>query len=334
MELLRRIFPTPKRVICPYDLTDIRYKNRPDRCPECDSELERLYVERFVNIPPFFVQMIGWSGVGKTVYLQALTLMLQRMNSVWHYFASTPLTEPTRQFKEEVLAFINTNKMPQTTQLGIQDAFIVHLQDMERWGNRTLVLRDVAGEYFQDTLKFPIEYTPYLLNVPVTFMMVSLPDLKDAKTKGMDDLMTSFILTMTNADVDFNKEFRRVIVVLSKADLLTQSELPQELQVYLEDDPLKILSNSEAQMTAWSARQMEDYIQSLRVNSQIIQRWLSDTNAEARNLIGQARVNNIHLEFAIVSSTGTDDTHGQQLRPVRVVDPFFWALDFQSRPSN
>lgn len=45
----------------------------------CGQRLPIQYVNNYDEQPPTFVQVLGWTGVGKTVFLQAMTLMLKRM---------------------------------------------------------------------------------------------------------------------------------------------------------------------------------------------------------------------------------------------------------------
>lgn len=325
-----------KQILCPYCLTEIRYRKEVIKCanPKCDSELPIQYIQNYERAAPFFVQLIGWSAVGKTVYLQALTLMLMQMGKFWRNYSYSPLTEQTLGYVQGVREFLTKGTLPPLTQLTLQEAYIMLLLGMSRWGGRTLVSRDVAGEVF-NKFQFPVEYTPYLLHVPTTFLMVSLYDLKEFPEKSMDQLMTSFIETMAKYDKGFRKEQRKLVVILSKADKIFD-ELPLSLQEYLQNDPLLIALNPRQPVQPLTGSGMQRYMENLANVSREIQNWISD-DAAGRNLIMQARNNNVHLEFTIVSSTGADVDPGSnkvdiKLQPTRVLDPYFWALDFQSEP--
>jgi hypothetical protein len=233
-----------------------------------------------------------------------------------------------------VREFLAKGAMPPLTQLALQEAYIMLLLGMSRWGGRTLVSRDVAGEAF-DKFQFPVEYTPYLLHVPTTFLMVSLHDLKEFPKKSMDQLMSSYLETMAKYDRNFRQEQRKLVVILSKADKIFD-ELPLSLQEYLHSDPLLMALNSRQAVQPFSTGTMHRYMENLARVSREIQDWIGEDPA-GQNLIMQARNNNIHVEFTIVSSTGADvdagsNTLGVTLQPTRVLDPYFWALDFQSEP--
>lgn len=323
-----------KRILCPYCLTQIRYRNDIKTCvnSECEIELPPQYVQNYDRASPIFMQMIGWSSVGKTTYLQSLTLMLMQMGKFWRQkYANASLTDPTLGYVRNVRQFLQDGQMPRPTQLDLQEAYIMLLLGMERWGGRTLVTRDVAGEHFNN-LQFPVEYVPYLLHVPTTLLMISPDDLKKSNM-AMDDLMSSYIETMARHDANFRKVRRNVVIVLSKADLIF-NELPPHLQEYLQSDPMLMALNAYQDVESLGAAQMQDYMNKLARVSIAIKDWIGQDPA-GQNLIMLAKSNNIRLEFTIVSSTGAEVGDDQEmavdLQPTRVLDPFFWALEFQSR---
>jgi hypothetical protein len=331
------IFQPAKKVLCPYCLAEIRYRKEISQCPKakggCGSELNSGYVQASGRAQPCFLQIMGWSQHGKTVFLQALTLMIQNLGMAWRegLYAFSPQTKVTKAFLEKVDEAHESGSMPERTQLETQDAYIMLLNNMKRWGSRTLVARDVAGEHF-DHFTFPEEQIPYVLNVPTTLMMFSKHDLI-GKPYGMDSLMTSYQNTLREKIKWIpEQQPRKVVVVLSKADLLADI-LPDTLKDYLVNDPLQKILTSPGTVTELDAAFMQNYMQKLAWASQEIEKWV-DQEPRGHNLIQLARINNIHLSFSIISSTGTrpgdDNKMATELQPRRVLDPFFWALEYQS----
>ena len=326
-----------KRVLCPYCLTEIRYKDEIKICSnsECNTQLPIEYVEDFDKTPPCFAQIIGWSSHGKTVYLQALTAQLMKMGLVWREnYEYSAQTEQTLIFARNVKHFMLTGEIPAGTDMEVQDAYIMHLNGMERWGNRALVLRDVAGDYF-NKLQIPIKYTPYLVHVPTTIMFISLPDLKES-SKSIDELLNSYIQTLLNHNKEFYKRPHHLIVTLSKADLILD-ELSSSIREYLSLDPFDGLANPEATAVLSNPVSMDQYIKSLEKISNEIKEWIDNRDVYGHTLIQRASKKNIELRFSIVSSTGTpvpeDKTLKFHVQPTRVLDPFFWTLELQSRPT-
>lgn len=319
-------------IICPFCLTENRYSSKIEKCLKCDFELPGQYVSNYQEAMPFYVQLIGWTRVGKTVYLQSLTLMLKKMERFWgNNYVCSALTESTQEFMANVKTYEVEGEMPIPTQVKLHDAYIMLLQGMERWGGRTLVTRDVAGENFS-SLQFPLEYMPYLIHVPTTLMMISIPDLRTEKKRSVDDLMNFYVDTLTRHKKDHKSANLKVIIVLSKADKL-KSELPDELRDYLENDPFSIRIN-ENQFVDWNF--MNSYMEKLYSISGKIKEWFIKQPG-GQMLVSKATREGLSLEFTMISSTGTDPGPNAKmlvdLNPIRVLDPYFLALDFYSKNS-
>jgi hypothetical protein len=332
---MRNFFAPVRKVLCPYCLHENQFRQPITACQnqKCKKQLKAEYVENLDLNPPFFTQIIGWSNVGKTVYLQSLTYALMKLGKLWkRSYAPAPLTNETLTYVQNVRTYMNDGKLPRPTQMKIQDAYIMQLSGMERWGSRTFVLRDVPGEVF-NTLDIPIDYTPYLMHVPTTLLMVSLADLKTDRKRGMEDLINSYIHTIIEHDRDSRRHTRNVVVVLSKADLII-NDLPVALRTYLADDPVIAVIESDAPVSPWDSKQMQLYMDKLNQTSSIIESWIGNLDG-GQVLINRAKNNNIRLKFTIISSTGSQPGNNQEMlikiQPWRVLDPFFWALDYQSQ---
>lgn len=319
-----------QRIICPYCLAEIRGGKSIQKCPKCTHQMPPQYVNNYESHPPFFVQVFGWSQVGKSVYLQTLTLMLVRMAKVWSSYYHTAATNASQQIEREVNEYLSKGTMPPPTPIGLQQAYIMVLDGMERWGGRTLVTRDCAGEVF-DNLSVPIEQAPFLLNAPTTFMLISLADLPESEGRSINMLMSNYVNTLLQNGVDFNKEQRKLVVVLTKGDIIPN--LPNNLRNYLVNDPLWAAVNSTGTVQQMDAQAMQEYITIMGRVSDNIRDWIKET-ASGLAFIRLAEAQNIDLRFSIVSSTGapvnTDGTMPIAVAPRRVLDPYFWALDLQS----
>lgn len=340
--MLKSFLKPTKSILCPYCLARIYFKDgdRLDRCPTgvgkngCGSELPPRYVHKYNQLPPFFMQLIGWSQVGKTVYLQVLTALLMRMDTIWKgEFTASAQTEATLRFCRNVRSYISSGEMPPATQLQLQEAYIMQLEKMPRWGSRTLVSRDIAGEHFNE-LRFPIEQAPNLIHLPTTFMMISIADLRKSNF-SMDQLMSSLIHTLMKYDPLYGKTKRNVVIVLTKADLLVNN-LPAKLQNYLITDPYTKALVNESSTTEINNKDMAIYMNNLHVVSDEIQEWVRNQDG-GRTLIQLAKNEDIGLKFSIISSTGGAVENGKLntfIAPMRVLDPLFWALEYQSENPN
>lgn len=322
-----------RRIICPFCLIEIRSLLRVAVCPECQKELPPLYAHDYATTKPFFTQVFGWSQAGKTVYLQALTLVLDRMMNFWPGFSASPATDLSQEFVRDIRTGLKQGSMPKSTQVGEDAVYIMQLYNMARWGNRALVTRDFAGELF-DTMNISVENVPYLPYAPTTLMMIGPDgDISNQGGRTMEMLLNNYINTLLHYGVDFNRSQRVVVAVLTKADSI--SDLPSDLRSYLISDPICAMLTNPDQADSLDDAGMEDYLATMARISDRIQAWVYDRGAYGKNFIRTAEQRKITLRFALISSTGAAVPENRQmtelLSPRRVLDPYFWSLEFQSK---
>ncbi len=341
MSFWKKLLPigNEKVILCPYCLGETHYKGTIDQCgnQNCKGKLPPQYVQKYESALPFFVQIIGWSSVGKTVYLLALTYMLMNMDKFWLNFYSDPLTETSFEYVKSVREFKKKGSTPVPTQRNLQEPYIMLMPNMDRWGGRSLIMRDVAGEHFHDFIidDEALKALPYLMHVPTTFFMISLSDMDPGgihENKQINDLISNYVNSMSAYNRRFHDTRHNIVLVLSKADELGD-RLPDQLKRYLLEDPLQAATKENIAPRPLGVSGMETYINEMRSTSRHIQMWV-ETLRGGRATVAMARDNNIHLEFSLVSSSGSRAESGSfvnDLTPMRVLDPFFWALDFQSK---
>lgn len=318
-------------ITCPYCLASVRAGRAPDVCRSCKQELPVQYAEGSAAQTPLFVQVFGWSGVGKTVFLQAMTLMLVKMGKVWPDYSYAALNDIAQSKVSNIQAALALGMMPPATQKGEQEVYIMALRAMERWGERILVTRDCPGEAF-NTMRVPLSQVPYLLKAPTTLMLVGpRGDCSNAGGRSCDQLLNNYINTLLSLGVDFARDRRKIVVVLTKADQIP--DLPTDLRVYLMRDPLWAAVSGRGSPPPMDAAMMENYILTMEHMSGRIGAWLAE-DAAGTNFLRLAAMRNIELRFALISSTGehasTGATPTSGIAPRRVLDPYFWALELQS----
>ncbi|HEX3046627.1 MAG TPA: GTPase domain-containing protein [Bacillota bacterium] len=328
------MFRSKKRIICPHCIGEVRGEKLKNNCDHCGYELPIQYTTDYEEHQPFFVQVCGWSRVGKTVFLSALTLMLVKMSKIWPKYYCAAATETANQKVREVNEFLVKGTMPGVTQVTEEDVFVMLLKNMELWGSRTLVIRDCPGEIF-DNLQIPVDKAPFLLKAPITFMFISLSDLPNSGGRTMNMLLENYINTLMRQGIDFNKERRKLVVVFTKADLIEQ--LPANLRNYLISDPIWAAVNNPKQVQQKDAIAMQEYLCEMERVSNAIGDWIQ-LGAPGLNFVRLAESKNIELRFSLISSTGSPlDEQSVMVNtwePRRVLDPFFWALELQSRAIN
>jgi hypothetical protein len=329
--------PVQQSVICPFCLDRTAISGAPPMCRSCGQELPPLYLDAGQSMQPLPIQLFGLSRHGKTTFLTALTMALRRVNALWQGCTAMAATESSRQIVRDVNVYFDTGKMPPMTALGAKDCYLMLIDHMIPWGRRALMVRDCSGEAFRE-LVVNVEEAYFFLKSPFTFMFISLLDLRNSGGYSMDLMLDSYLNTLASNGVRLGKERRKVVIVLTKADLfLLQDDFPQELSDYLRKDPFRSLLSEEGDVQWQTLGDMKSYMQEMAAMSRKIEAWIC-RRAEGRTLVALARDRNVEIQFSLVSSTGSPpEEKGNILTtgwaPIRILDPFFWTLELESRRS-
>jgi hypothetical protein len=203
------------------------------------------------------------------------------------------------------------------------EVYILSLTHMPRWGSRFLVLMDHAGEIF-DPLYLKMEDIPFLQHTPVTIFLLSLPDLeKDGRR--VNDLLNSYITSLEAYGVNFARERRQLIIVFSKAD--TIANLPRELHDYLNADTIYMSLRNHRQNLRMGEAEIVAYIQQMVRINHITEQWVRSVRGGPA-MINMLRDRGITACFTVMSATGHPLADGTEPSPRRVLDPFFWVMEF------
>lgn len=341
MNFIRRILGySGKKVVCPRCLERIGVKeDQAKLCDNCGWGIPLQYIRSFDEAPPIFIQVFGWTNHGKTLFLDTLRLVLMDMHAVWDNFRYQSFTQMDMEKERELQAERRRGILAAGTQRRERDqneVYIMNLRGMERWGSRMLVVMDHPGEYFEN-FSVPVKEIPFLINTPTTIMLISLPDIvddsKNSAGERIDQLFQIYLAALENEGVNWKKERRKLIVVLTKADIT--AGMPQNMRNYLMEDNIWRSIESNTRMNPLDSIAVAEYLERMERVSNDIRHWI---RSDRKNVPGGANfINliddyNIDARFTIMSATGGEvEQGGINISPRRVLDPFFWALEFQSR---
>jgi len=329
------------KYFCPVVLTD------KDVDTPCDFEIPMRYMQQAQSAPPMFLQVFGWTAHGKTVFLYTMLLTLLNMSKMWESFTEAPLTELDQELDRILRGSTSSGQMPDSTQVRTRqqnEVYLRLLDDIPLYGSRTLAMMDHAGEMFESMRGVPVSEMPFLLHTNTTFMVVSIPRIKsDARGEALDQLLNIYIETMLRQKIDFKKENRKLVVVLTMADKI--DDLPANLRQYLRSDDLWAKQRNRYS-TPMTSKDMAAYIERMGWASNEIRSWLlrdSEGAPGGANMVRRIEKEGILARYSLVSATGYDietyraeqslgaDDNALPLSPKRVLDPFLWALDMQSQ---
>jgi hypothetical protein len=338
--MFSRLLGKKERIVCPRCLTSIQVqmnKLEDKPCPDCKYMIPMQYIAEFKIAPPLFIQVFGWSNSGKTMWLDVMRLMLFDMPVLWSRFIFDPVTQLDLDHQRILKAERRMGKRTGSTQKRDRDnndVYIMRLDNMERWGSRSLVIMDHAGEQFVD-FNVPVAEIPFLIKTPTTFLFISMYDMeKNRAGESMDQLLSIYIKALTRNGIDFKKQRRKLIVVLTKGDMI--SNLSDPIQEYLVGDTFWERINTKGHKEMFNDVDVANYMERMGRVSNHIRQWLTE-NPDGVNLVRLIERNNIEARYTIISATGQDIDEADntfQIVPRRVLDPFFWALEFQSRDTQ
>ena len=337
MNWWQRFFGEQVHIECPRCLHNINLdkpKIKPNAtvpCPECHYGIPPKYALEYRSAYPIFIQLFGWSQVGKSMFLDVLRLMLY-MHPIWPEFTCDAITQLDFDHKATLLSQRVNGDIPNATLIRERDQnepYIMLLNDMQRWNSRFLVMLDHAGEQFQN-FSVPEGEIPFLQHCPTTIMLYSLSEKRSGRR--IEDLMSTYINSLESYGVDFRKTPRKLVVVFTKGDTVTN--IPENLTYYLNSDETWQQLEQLQSPPHLQGAQLSDYIEVMERVSDRLNEWFQTTVPGGQAFTTMARRYGIDVRFSLISAQGQDFNNrasAAQLSPKRVLDPFFFALDFQSR---
>jgi hypothetical protein len=320
------------------------------RCPRCFQPLSRCRGEhdplptRFAQtcrdtLPTWIVQA-GYTRHGKTVFLAAMTLMLEELGAQLPGFTCDYMGDPytfdtLREMRskaaEQRVDGATPRRFPQPLFLQVRsDA----LGPTRRSSARTLILYDTAGEFFTnvDSLR---ENVPAVTHADLLWLLVSLSDLEQSgEHLTLTDLFQSYRSAMEQEERDLTRA--KIVVILTKADCIEHRitrEVGDEVNNYLADDPFSNLTvGNPSPLPDFS---LVRYMERAAKISDLLQEFVRRQVPGGRNFVQLAENQGVSLRFCICSALGhqpelASGRFVERAIRYRVLDPFFWTIWLQS----
>jgi hypothetical protein len=296
------------------------------------EEVSLAYVREYNTVPPLPLVTIGFSKVGKTTYLAALTMMLEHLDRTW-YETSYQINDPESDATiKEIRRQAITGDLPPKTTTGILRPLFINVLDLPGQGSNCLVLYDTPGEIFE-TLN-GTESGNYIQSLKMIYniwFMISLTDLEDQQYQmKINDLLFSYINAMKR--MGWSLKGRNLIVVYTKGDKIipyANSRFPIVVKEHFEDDPFQNLTMRSVNVPDLGNFSLEEYVQKMQAVSDALAKYTAEEVDGGRAFINLAKKNGLGLYFTMVSATGAAPINGRLLiESARycVLDPYLWAL--------
>ena len=277
------------------------------RCPLCGEEgVPVLYPVEYDTHPAVPVCILGPTGHGKTVFIEALLTHLER-RCRWDGFSAQWMDQVgMRASRERLRQLRDHGQLPDATAAVFPRPQVIRLRNVPRVGGCQLLFYDTSGETFGD-VELLRDRGRYVRNTPVVLWLVSLAELE--YPEQLADLMTVYAQAMVEMGADPKKQ--TVIFTLTKGDLLIDlPDLPPEARNFLLNDTL------DPDDDAW--RKLESL-------SNALAGWLLAT--DHYQIVNLLRGLFKAVRFCVLSAQGTaarDQLLQMDLMPRGVLAPLFW----------
>lgn len=321
-----------EEIICPYCVRPLHQCLPDGSCP-----LPHDFEKKCQSARPLWISSAGFTQHGKTVFLSALTMLLDQLADVLPDFTCDYLDQYTLDSIREMRWQAKNGKLSDSTQLQKPQPLLIRIQGTFEPGalpiKRTLVVYDAAGEFFS-SLEHLSEHLPSIQHVQTIWFLVSLTDMRASdETVSMTDLFQSYRAAMESSGI--NPKGRKVIVVFTKSELL-RKDLPESVRAYLSKDPFqKLCTGAFQQQPPFT---LQGYLAKAREVSDELEEFAKQQPG-GRQFINMVRNEGMQLRFVATSALGHNpNQHSNTLiedaTRYRVLDPLLWTLGETTLPES
>lgn len=326
-DCLRRQELSMSRILSPYSLKPQDFTPSSRTCDDTKLEVPLDFIEDYFDIPPLWLITIGYPQHGKTVFLSALTLVIEKLGGIWPDTHRVFLNDDTRDRVMKMREAATTGAVLPPTgepQDNIIRPLLIQIKNIPTVGSYCAVMYDVQGESF--LRKKNIRQIEHILKkVNTLWFIVSLKDLEAQPKYTISDMFDTYRELMREMGVKLKD--RNLIVIYTKSDLY---EFNPDVEKYIYSDPLKGLTYRDTTETIPRKFNITEYAGYMQDVSDKLEKFTSTLNI-AGDFISKVRGERMNLKFCAVSALGHNpdtETSGKSLMnamPYRVLDPFLWA---------
>jgi hypothetical protein len=292
-------------------------------CTTCRREIHRDIVEG-EKTPQTSIGLIGYTGHGKTVYITSLFYVLKFFQSSWpgyHYLcldneANTMVYERVRHFEENA-------ELPPGTPINFPHPHLISYSSLPHFGDVRLTYYDVGGQVYENPASIS-DQGRFVAHADTIFFLLSITEFGPLWTSEIQKRLDIYVNAVKNSMRVDTKKNQNLVVVLTKADLLTK-KLSEPLQKHV----------FSGDYTRYN--KLKEAFSEMRMSTKQIRKSMMDE--QAGGFINLAESSFRRVEYCMVSSTGSDPVKGRLASklnpkdPKRMLDPLLWALQFKL-PSN
>lgn len=329
--IVNRVFGLP--ILCPRCLEDVNpYSLGPDEasralaapeCPSCRQPIPGPYLAGYETAPPAVFGLIGRQAQGKTVFCGSLYITLDELlPRTWSGCHNLRLDEESLGAVKRIVSSIKAGQKPAPTAEVFQAPALIRLAGLPRFGDRTLVCFDTAGENLRDPGRLS-RNAWFIKALHSVCLLVNPAEIEAAAADpaaDLHDLLNTYLQGLSLLGGESRRQ--HLIVVFTMGDeWALRPDHPEGLLPALRpthEDDLRDLGAYVRRMSALSRELREFAASKLR----------------ALNFLRAAESRFRSVEFTVTSSSGASmrsDRVETAFQPCRVVDPLLWVLEKSRR---
>jgi hypothetical protein len=301
-------------------------------CPATGQIVPATFVKEYDQVKPLWLVTIGFKRHGKTTYLAALTLMLEKLSIVLEDVFADPLDMRTINAIRNMRIEAKEGKISgPTDEQPNYLPLLLSMYNLPESGSRCLVMYDVAGETYAALDKTVV---PAIRHCTTTWFLISLSDLpEDKEGKTITELFKVYRSGMEQMKVDLRD--RNLVVVYTKAD---KEPSTRDVKDYLRNDPFQNLTLSSAKDQSLNNFSLTDYIADMGRMSDYLREYTRTRVESGAAFINMVKAQGMNLHFCVTSALGQGAEDGslrlrEDAKRFRVLDPFFWAIALDMQES-
>jgi len=292
-------------------------------------QVPRDFVSLTRDHPALSLMTLGYSGVGKSWFVSAMSLVLDNafIDEVSYQPIDAYSFEQIRALRESIQR--EGRGLPPTKIDDPQRPLLLKVEGLVETSARAVAIYDVPGELFENFDASNV-LNPAIRRVTTAWMMVDLEDfLGGSNSRRLHDLFLTYRTTLETHEVDFQNW--NLIVVFTKADRY-QTMLPEDVVQYVLEDELGVhlFQGGVGEVRKVHYLDRVAYLKRMEKISEVLRDFTIQKVNGGRQFERMVQSSGMSLAFTAVSASGQESEDGsiggEDLKPLRILDPLLWAF--------
>lgn len=318
------------RIICPFCLEQ---HSVPGPCPATGEPVPPTFVREYDQVRPLWLASIGHTAQGSASLLAALSAQLDRLSLVFDEVYVDTLDDYTAEAIRAMRVGARSGQPDGEAPPGASGRpLLLSVYNLPGAGSRCVVLYDLRGGAEAPGYRAA---AAALRQSATVWFQVNLDDLHEgAAGKTIAELFKIYRDEMERLEIDLRG--RNLVVVYSTAH---QRAPTRQIRDYLRNDPYQGLTAGSVAVARARAHTLGDYVAELDQISAFLHEHTRARIEGGAAFINMVKARQMRLRFCVVAAAQPGELDGavaprEEQRGLRVLDPFFWAVELERQQTD